>query len=93
MENSVFVKRVIDEGFCFIGFFFEIILMMGDKIVVCVVMKEVGVFVVFGSEGDVMLVEEVCKVVSLIGYFVMLKVSGGGGGIGMVCCDNEEVVK
>lgn len=92
-ENSAFAKRAIDEGFCFIGPSPEIISIMGDKIAARAAMKEAGVPVVPGSEGDVTSVEEACKVAGMIGYPVMLKASGGGGGIGMVRCNNEDAVK
>ncbi len=40
-----------------------------------------------GSEGGVATLEEAKKVAQAIGYPVMLKASGGGGGIGMIRCN------
>lgn len=56
---------------------------MGFKYEVWVVVIKVGVFVVFGLEGVVSIFDNVVKVVRDIGYFILVKVLGGGGGMGM----------
>jgi len=92
-ENSTFAKRVEEEGFIFIGPSPKVIADMGDKVRARKIMQEAGVPVVPGSEGAVADIEEACKVAQAIGYPVMLKASGGGGGIGMVRCDDEKSLR
>ncbi|MEH7524719.1 biotin carboxylase, partial [Bacillus sp. JJ1503] len=66
--------------------------LMGDKIVSRRTMMEAGVPVVPGSEEGTSTLEEACRLAELIGYPVMLKASGGGGGIGMIRCENEQAL-
>lgn len=83
-ENADFAERVEQSGFIFIGPRPETIRMMGDKLSAIKAMKEVGIPCVPGSDsalGDDM--SENMKVAKAIGYPVILKASGGGGGRGM----------
>lgn len=95
VENVDFVEVVEKSGFIFIGFKVEIINFMGDKVFVINVMKKVGVFCVFGLDG--LLIDDVeCNrvIVKCIGYLIIVKVVGGGGGCGMcVVCSESEFVK
>jgi acetyl-CoA carboxylase, biotin carboxylase subunit len=89
-ENGDFVKRIEQAGITFIGPNADILTLMGDKISARRAMVEAGVPVVPGSDGGVTSVSEAIQVAKEIGYPVMLKASGGGGGIGMVLCKNEQ---
>ncbi|RBP95132.1 acetyl-CoA carboxylase biotin carboxylase subunit [Cytobacillus firmus] len=91
-ENSVFARAVIDAGMAFIGPDPETIELMGDKIVSRNTMKEAGVPIVPGSGEGTSTIEEACRLADSMGYPVMLKASGGGGGIGMVRCENEQAL-
>jgi acetyl-CoA carboxylase biotin carboxylase subunit len=91
-ENASFARAVKEAGITFIGPDPETIEMMGDKIVSRKTMMEAGVPVVPGSGEGTSTLEEACKLADSMGYPVMLKASGGGGGIGMVRCENEQAL-
>lgn len=91
-ENAAFAKKAINEGIIFIGPKPETIELMGDKIVSRQTMEKAGVPVVPGSGGGLKTIEEALSLAETIGYPVMLKASGGGGGIGMVLCENEQAL-
>lgn len=92
-ENSDFAKTIIEKGIVFIGPSPDIISLMGDKVKARKTMIEAGVPVVPGSETGITSLEEACEYATNIGYPVMLKASGGGGGIGMIRCDNEVALQ
>ncbi|MEM7377929.1 MAG: acetyl-CoA carboxylase biotin carboxylase subunit [Pseudomonadota bacterium] len=83
-ENADFAERVESSGFSFIGPTAKLIRTMGDKVAAIRAMQEVGVPCVPGSGGpldddpdtNLGIAEE-------IGYPVLIKASGGGGGRGM----------
>ncbi|PFA68944.1 biotin carboxylase [Bacillus sp. AFS015802] len=91
-ENANFAKQVTEEGIVFIGPAHEIIDKMGDKVEARKVMQEASVPVVPGSDGGVETIDAAKQVAAGIGYPVMLKASGGGGGIGMIRCENEQAL-
>ena len=83
-ENADFAERVEKSGFVFIGPRPEAIRVMGDKVSAKDAMKAAGVPVVPGSEGA--LPEdprEIVQIARSVGYPVIIKASGGGGGRGM----------
>ncbi len=83
-ENADFAEQVERSGFIFIGPTAPVIRLMGDKIRAKHAMQEAGVPCVPGSDGP--LDDDVEKSLALareIGYPVMIKASGGGGGRGM----------
>jgi acetyl-CoA carboxylase, biotin carboxylase subunit len=90
-ENPEFSSKVIDAGLIFIGPNPHTIEIMGDKIVSRKVMEKALVPVVPGSSG-ILTIEDAVNIAESIGYPVMLKASSGGGGIGMVLCDNEHTL-
>jgi acetyl-CoA carboxylase, biotin carboxylase subunit len=92
-ENSDFAKTIIEKGIVFIGPSPDIISLMGDKVKARKTMIEAGVPVVPGSETGITSMEEACRFAADTGYPVMLKASGGGGGIGMIRCDNEAALQ
>jgi acetyl-CoA carboxylase biotin carboxylase subunit len=83
-ENADFAERVEKSGFTFIGPKAETIRLMGDKVSAINVMKRAGVPCVPGSGGPLGTdANETLKVARDIGYPVIIKASGGGGGRGM----------
>ncbi|HCU88755.1 MAG TPA: acetyl-CoA carboxylase biotin carboxylase subunit [Gammaproteobacteria bacterium] len=83
-ENADFAERVEKSGFIFVGPAPDTIRLMGDKLSAIKTMKRAGIPCVPGSDavlGDDM--SDNIKVVRDIGYPVILKASGGGGGRGM----------
>ena len=83
-ENADFAERVEQSGFIFIGPRAETIRLMGDKVEAIRAMKAAGVPCVPGSGGP--LGDDIVantKIAREIGYPVIIKASGGGGGRGM----------
>ncbi len=83
-ENADFAERVTQSGFIFIGPKAETIRLMGDKVSAIKTMKAYGVPCVPGS-GDPLGLDndENLRIAKEIGYPVIIKASGGGGGRGM----------
>ncbi|MGD6833205.1 acetyl-CoA carboxylase biotin carboxylase subunit [Sutcliffiella halmapala] len=92
-ENGEFSERLQEEGLIFIGPSVDVIKLMGDKLSSRRTMIEAGVPVVPGSEQPVESLEAACQLAAEIGYPVMLKASGGGGGIGMHRCENQRDIE
>ena len=83
-ENADFAERVEKSGFTFIGPRAETIRLMGDKVSAIRTMKKAGVPCVPGSDGPLGEdIEEISRMAKEIGYPVIIKASGGGGGRGM----------
>jgi len=83
-ENADFAERVESSGFTFIGPSSEAIRMMGDKVSAIKLMKKAGVPTVPGSNGALKdNPDENLRIARDIGYPVIIKASGGGGGKGM----------
>ena len=55
-------------------------------------MQAAGVPVVPGTDQGVASLEEAIRAAGLIGYPIMLKASAGGGGIGMIRCEDEQAL-
>ncbi len=92
-ENADFAERVENSGFIFIGPRAETIRLMGDKITAIEAMKKAGVPTVPGSGGP--LDDDGDRTVRLareIGYPVIIKASGGGGGRGMRVVHSEAAL-
>ena len=89
-ENADFAERVEKSGFTFIGPKSEVIRLMGDKVSAIKVMKAHGVPCVPGSDGPLGADhDENLRVARTIGYPVIIKASGGGGGRGMRVVHSE----
>jgi len=92
-ENADFAERVEKSGFIFIGPKAETIRLMGDKVSAIKTMKAYGVPCVPGSgeplglDGD-----ENLRIAKDIGYPVIIKASGGGGGRGMRVVHNAAAL-
>ncbi len=83
-ENADFAERVENSGFIFVGPRAETIRLMGDKVSAIRTMKAAGVPCVPGSDGPLGDdVQENLKMGKSLGYPIIIKASGGGGGKGM----------
>jgi acetyl-CoA carboxylase biotin carboxylase subunit len=89
-ENANFAKVLEENNIKFIGASSQLIQMMGDKIQAKKIAKENGLPVIEGSEGGVKDISEAKKLCRKIGFPVLLKASGGGGGKGMKIVNKEE---
>jgi acetyl-CoA carboxylase biotin carboxylase subunit len=93
-ENADFAERVEQSGFVFIGPRPETIRLMGDKVSAKATMKAAGVPCVPGSEGA--LPEdnsrEIIRIARSIGYPIIVKAAGGGGGRGMRVVHTEAAL-
>lgn len=83
-ENADFAERVESSGFTFIGPKADAIRLMGDKVSAIAAMKKAGVPCVPGSDGPLGEdADENMRMAREIGYPIIIKASGGGGGRGM----------
>jgi len=90
-ENADFAQRVEESGFVFIGPRPESIRLMGDKVSAKDAMKKAGVPCVPGSDGALPDdAQTILKMGREVGYPVIIKAAGGGGGRGMRVVHNEE---
>lgn len=90
-ENADFAQRVEESGFVFIGPRPDSIRLMGDKVSAKDAMKKAGVPCVPGSDGALTDdPQEILKMGQQVGYPVIIKAAGGGGGRGMRVVHNEE---
>ncbi len=89
-ENADFAERVESSGFTFIGPKADAIRLMGDKVSAIKSMKAAGVPCVPGSDGPLAEdADENMRIAREIGYPVIIKASGGGGGRGMRVVHSE----
>ncbi len=92
-ENADFAERVERSGFVFIGPKSESIRLMGDKVSAKDAMKKAGVPCVPGSEGALPEDPKEClRIAKLVGYPVIIKAAGGGGGRGMRVVHTEAAL-
>ncbi len=90
-ENADFAERVEQSGFTFIGPTADVIRLMGDKVSAKDAMKAAGVPTVPGSDGPLPEdEEEALRIAREVGYPVIIKAAGGGGGRGMRVVRREE---
>ncbi|MFQ5400203.1 MAG: acetyl-CoA carboxylase biotin carboxylase subunit [Anaerolineae bacterium] len=82
-ENAAFARACAEAGLIFIGPSPEVIETMGDKRAARALMAETGVPVVPGYDGNDQSDEALQAAAAQIGYPVMVKAAGGGGGKGM----------
>jgi acetyl-CoA carboxylase biotin carboxylase subunit len=92
-ENADFAERVEKSGFVFIGPRPETIRLIGDKVSAKHAMTKAGVPCVPGSEGALPEdPKEIVKIARTVGYPVIIKAAGGGGGRGMRVVHTEAAL-
>jgi acetyl-CoA carboxylase biotin carboxylase subunit len=92
-ENADFAERVEKSGFVFIGPSPESIRLMGDKVSAKQAMIKAGVPCVPGSEGALPEdPKEIIRIARTVGYPVIIKAAGGGGGRGMRVVHTEAAL-
>lgn len=92
-ENADFAERVEQSGFTFIGPSADAIRTMGDKIAAIETMKAAGIPCVPGSDGPVTEDDrDVADKAREIGYPIIIKAAGGGGGRGMRVVHSEAAL-
>jgi acetyl-CoA carboxylase biotin carboxylase subunit len=92
-ENADFAERVEQSGFVFIGPRADTIRLMGDKVSAKEAMKKAGVPCVPGSDGA--LPDDPAAIIQIakkVGYPVIIKAAGGGGGRGMRVVHTEAAL-
>ncbi len=92
-ESADFAERVEKSGFIFVGPRSETIRLMGDKVSAIRIMKKAGVPCVPGSDGPLgNNPDDNFRFAREIGYPVIIKASGGGGGRGMRVVHSEATL-
>jgi acetyl-CoA carboxylase biotin carboxylase subunit len=92
-ENADFAERVEDSGFVFIGPSPKDIRTMGDKVAAIKAMQDAGVPCVPGSDGPLGDDADTnYKLARDIGYPIIIKAAGGGGGRGMRVVNSEAAL-
>ena len=89
-ENAKFAEVVQKHGIKFIGPSAELIRQMGDKIEAKKIAKKYGLPIIEGSEGGVKSFDEAKNICAKIGFPVLIKAAGGGGGKGMKIVEKES---
>lgn len=92
-ENEHFVSRVEREGYVFIGPPSHAVACMGDKVESKKIARDAGVHTIPGWIGIVDDANHAARIANDIGYPVMIKASGGGGGKGMRIAQDEDDLK
>jgi acetyl-CoA carboxylase biotin carboxylase subunit len=91
-ENARFADMVTEHGFVFIGPSAEHIRLMGDKVTAKQAARDFGIPCVPGSDGAVADPLEARRIADTIGYPILVKAAGGGGGRGMRVADNPDAL-
>jgi pyruvate carboxylase subunit A len=89
-ENPKFARACEEEGIKFIGPSSRVLELLGDKVAARREMRKAGVPVVPGTDECVAEFGQARDIANEIGYPVIIKPSGGGGGIGMTIVANER---
>ena len=92
-ENAKFAEIVTKHGIKFIGPSSKLIGEMGDKIQAKIIAKKNGLPVIEGSDGGVSNIDEAKEICKKIGFPVLIKAAGGGGGKGMKIVNDENKFK
>jgi len=89
-ENDSFAKTCSENGLIFIGPLAECIATVGNKSAARKIISALGVPIIPGSNDVISSPEEAINIAKDVGYPVILKASGGGGGRGMRIAHNKE---
>ena len=89
-ENSKFAKILEDYKIKFIGPSSKVISMMGDKIQAKKIAKKHGLPVIEGSDGGISDISTAKEICNRIGFPILIKAAGGGGGRGIKIVNNEN---
>lgn len=92
-ENAAFAKAVIDADLAWVGPGPDAIKSFGIKHIARDLAQEASVPIVPGTKGLVESEDDALKQSEQIGYPVMLKITAGGGGAGLIVCQNPDEVK
>lgn len=92
-QNPSFAYECEKQGITFIGPSSKVLELFGNKVASRAAMLEAGIPTVPGSDGAVTELDEVQQIVKQIGYPVIIKPSGGGGGIGMTVVNSDDELK
>ena len=91
-ENAAFAKACVDANLIFIGPSAECIAASGNKSAARKTLKALGISIIPGSDDIITSPQEAVQVAADVGYPVILKASGGGGGRGMrIANDKDEL--
>jgi acetyl-CoA carboxylase biotin carboxylase subunit len=82
-ENAAFVKMIESEGLIFIGPPSKAVELLGDKVAARKIMKNAGVSIVPGTEVEITSEDQAASIAEEIGFPILIKAVGGGGGKGM----------
>jgi len=91
-ENAGFADMVAEHGFVFIGPSSDHIRVMGDKVKAREAARDLGIPCVPGSDGAVGDAEHARRLADAIGYPILVKAAGGGGGRGMRVAESAALV-
>ncbi|MDC3053031.1 acetyl-CoA carboxylase biotin carboxylase subunit [Candidatus Pelagibacter sp.] len=89
-ENFEFAKMLEENSIKFIGPSSSLIKMMGDKIEAKRVAKQYGLPIIEGSDGGIKDINEAKNICEKVGFPVLIKAAGGGGGKGMKIVNKSE---
>ncbi len=89
-ENDTFARACDDNGLVFIGPSADCIARAGNKSQARKMVSDLGVPIIPGSDGNISSPDEACEIAEGMGYPVILKASGGGGGRGMRIAGNQQ---
>jgi acetyl-CoA carboxylase biotin carboxylase subunit len=92
-ENEAFARSCAAEGLVFVGPSVDNLRLAGDKVAAKKTMKEAGIPVIPGSEREVAELEEALRIGAEIGYPLMIKAAGGGGGRGIRICADPRALR
>ena len=92
-EKEEFAAACKSSGIVFIGPTPANLRLAGDKITAKKIMEKAGVPVIPSSPGPVKNLDDALAVCERIGYPIMVKASGGGGGRGIRICENDEILR
>lgn len=91
-ENEDFAELVVQNGITFIGPPPEVIRTLGDKLAARKLAGSLGVQIISGSAEPLSSTDTIGKIAAQVGYPVLLKAAGGGGGKGMrIVSDQKEL--